>query len=202
MQPEKIAHCAGCKREMYLLPNGDWCFLYYEDTHKEWDGPLASFLTTDEPLREAVTFWNRVVCSHRCASDAAYNRASESDKRTMRVLRDACYAILDQPDEPVKWKVTRETEALIAAAKEWLASHGCDNKDSYPDWMNEMTREDRLDRAARHVAEKLEKDAGVLGYGARVSAEMGGECMATGEAADAAHAALMALELREALEEK
>lgn len=198
MQPDKIANCAGCKREMYLLPDGDWCFSYYEKTDQECDGDRRTFLASDETLPEVDTFGPAVVCSQRCASDLAYNHASESEKRTMRVLRDACFAILDQTYDPRTWQIAGATQTLIAAAETWQRAYAYDS-DNPPNWMNQEAREDRLARAARHVAEKLEKDAGVLGYGARVSAEMGGEFMATGEAADAAHAALMALELREAL---
>ena len=175
MQPEKIANCAGCKREMYLLPDGDWCFSYYEKTDQECDGDRRTYLATDEPLDEAVSFGPTVLCSVVCGSDFSYARATESEQRTLRVFRDACYAILDRPEDRIQWK---ERKALIAAAKDWLASQGCDNKDSYPVWMNQETREDRLDRAARHVAEKLDKYSGTPGF------------------------ALMASELREALEEK
>lgn len=201
MHPEKIAHCAGCKREMYLLPDGDWCFLYYEDTHKEWDGPLVSFLTTDEPLPEASTFGPTVVCSRRCTSDWAYNRASESEKRTMRVLRDACFAILDQPRDPVGWRVHPVMERLIAAAEAWQEAFAYDS-DNPPNWMNQEAREDRLARAARHVAEKLERDAEEYGRTAEAWIGYGKSHHAMGCAQVAAHCALMALELREALEEK
>ena len=201
MQPEKIAHCAGCKREMYLLPDGDWCFLYYEDTHKEWDGPLVSFLATDEPLPEAATFGPTVVCSRRCTSDWAYNRASESERRTMRVLRDACFAILDLPRDPVEWRVPAATQTLIAAAETWHEAFAYDS-DNPPNWMNQEAREDRLDRAARKVAEKLEKDAENYGCTAEMWIGYGKSNHAMSHAEVAGHAALMALELREALEEK
>ena len=178
MQPQEIANCAGCKRVMYLLANDVWCFYYFEKDDQEWDGSRRTYLDADEPLDEAVSFGPTVFCSVQCVSDFRYAQASESEQSTMRVFRDACYAILDQPEERIQWKERKERKALIAAAKDWLASQGCDNKDSYPAWMNVMTREDRLARAARHVAEKLDKYSGTPGF------------------------ALMASELREALEEK
>ena len=201
MQPEKIAHCAGCKREMYLLPDGDWCFSYYEKTDQECDGDRRTFLTTDETLPEADTFGPAVVCSQRCASDLAYNRASEAEKRTMRVLRDACFAILDQPRDPVEWRVPVPTQILIDAAEKWQKAFGYDS-DNPPNWMNQEAREDRIDRAARHVAEKLEKDAEEYGRTAEAWIGYGKSHHAMGCAQVAAHCALMASELREALEEK
>ena len=201
MQPEKIAHCAGCNREMYLLPDGDWCFSYYEKTDQECDGDRRTFLASDEPLPEADTFGPAVVCSQRCASDLAYNHASESEKRTMRVLRDACFAILDQTYDPVRWKILGATQTLISVAEEWQKAYAYDS-DNPPNWMNQEAREDRLARAARKVAEKLEKDAGHHG---ELACFYAGTVHVTDvliRTEQAAHAALMALELREALEER
>jgi len=124
------------------------------DGHHEEDGPWITGDVLEEAERHPKFGF---LCSCKCLSHAAYNHASESDKKALDAVVDACRTISEygyraqeftRNTFDVKCKLVGESEAFREAIH--------DDSDDPPEWLNRDTNESDLWQSAYRAYLKLE----------------------------------------------
>lgn len=144
LRPEREESCIICKTTACLVSDG-----WYADTNVADDGGIPYLEGYGREFVNASDTPHGWVCSKACRSQAMYEHASDSEKRNLIRVRDACRILVDYGKQILN--VVEEvmdhpslTDNLVDGANEFLetiADGDCS------EWCNQETREERLEQA-------------------------------------------------------
>jgi hypothetical protein len=157
-EPEAEAQCAVCGLQMVMCRD-QWLRSDSVETHTDEDGDYLD----GESLPEADDSKLGFFCSERCASDLTYRKADPLDRKALDAVLDAC-RVLAEHGERVAGILLESPlsggfliEGLTGQVNEFLdAVHYSD----IPKWTDRESREDRLEKALRGAANKVETVVG------------------------------------------